>query len=134
MPPATTAFQDRFARPLAILTLVYALVLVLATHFPRPEELLGPDPPSDKTLHFVAYATLGLLAAATLAARGWSPRPLGTLAAGLAVFAAVDEVTQPLFGRSADIWDWACDLIGLAAGIGVVLLARPLLGRRSPAD
>jgi VanZ family protein len=125
MPPADPAGWSRLSRPLALLTFAYTLVLVVATHYPKPEELLGPNPPSDKTLHFVAYGLLGLLAAATLAATGrWSLRTVGALAAGLAVFAVLDEATQPAFGRTADVWDWAYDLIGLAAGIAVVAVAR----------
>ena len=53
----------------------------------------------------------------------------------LALFAAADEITQPLFGRFADILDWAYDELGLVAGIGAVtaaaLLIRPVVIRRS---
>ena len=53
----------------------------------------------------------------------------------LAVFAALDEVTQPWFGRAVDGFDWLADLAGLAVGIGVVVL---FMSRRaapaSPAD
>lgn len=129
MPAAAPDPWRRFARPLAVLTAGYVLVLLFATHYPRPEELLGPKPPSDKTLHFLAYATLGILAAATLAAAGrWAWRGVASLAVGLAIFAGLDELTQPAFGRSAELLDWGYDLIGLAVGIGLVALAR---GRRS---
>jgi len=128
MPSADNALRSRFARPLALLTLAYTVVLVGATHYPKPEDLLGPDPPSDKTLHFIAYGLLGLLAAATLAAVGrWSLRAVAGLFIALAVFAALDEATQPAFGRAADVWDWAYDLIGLSAGIVVVAVVQPSL-------
>ncbi len=128
MPSADHVLPGRFTRPLGLLTVAYTIVLVVATHYPKPEDLLGPDPPSDKTLHFIAYGLLGLLAAATLAAAGrWSLRTVGVLAAGLAVFAALDEATQPAFGRAADVWDWAYDLIGLIAGIIVVAVVQPSL-------
>ena len=123
----------RLARPLAAVTVAYTLVLVFATHYPRPEELLGPNPPSDKTLHFAAYGLLGLFVAATLAAGGrWSRASAGRLLVALAAFAALDEATQPLFGRSAEPLDWVCDVIGIATGIAVVALVRRWLESRSP--
>lgn len=109
-------------RPLVALTAGYTVALVFATHYPEPEQLLGPNPPSDKTLHLLAYGGLGLLAAAVFAASGrWSPQRLAGLATGLAAFAAIDEATQPWFGRSAEPLDWVYDLIGLAAGIVVIV-------------
>jgi len=112
----------RFLRPLAGLTAAYTGVLVFATHYPKPEQLLGTNLPSDKTLHFLAYGALGLLAAALVAVSGrWSARRVAALAAGLAAFAAIDEVTQPWFGRSAEPLDWVYDLIGLAAGITAIV-------------
>jgi VanZ family protein len=131
MPPADTPLPGRFARPLTMLTVAYTLVLVLATHYPKPEDLLGPDPPSDKTLHFIAYGVLGVLAMAALAARGHrSLRAAAMLLLWLATLAAVDEATQPLFGRTAELWDWVYDLIGLTAGVAVVAIALGTTARR----
>jgi len=123
--------RRRFVRPLAAATGVYALVLVFATHYPRPEELLGPNPPSDKTLHFLAYGALGMAVATTLAASGrWSPRAAMIALGALAVFAVIDEVTQPLFSRQAEPLDWVYDVIGLTVGIAVVAAAHTWLGRQ----
>lgn len=106
---------------LGLTTAAYTLVLVLATHYPKPEELLGRHAPSDKTLHFMAYGVLGLLAAATVAAwRGWTIRDGLRLAAALAAFGAIDEMTQPFFSRAADPLDWVYDLIGIACGLAAV--------------
>lgn len=125
--------RRRWAGPLAGLTAAYTLVLVFATHYPRPEEFLGPNPPSDKTLHVAAYGLLGLFMAATLAAAGrWSRASAGLLLVVLAAFAALDEATQPLFGRNAEPLDWVSDVIGVAAGIAVVALVRRWLESRSP--
>jgi VanZ family protein len=125
MPVAASDSGRPLARPLAALSAAYGLVLLLATHYPKPEDLLGPDPPSDKMLHFLAYGLLGLLAAAALAAAGrWSPGSVASLAVGLAIFAALDELTQPAFGRTAEPLDWVWDLIGLAVGIALVAAAR----------
>lgn len=132
MPAADLALR-RFLRPLAAVTAAYTALLVFATHYPRPEDLLGPNPPSDKTLHLLAYGVLGLLAAAVAVVAGrCGPRNVAVLAVGLAAFAAIDEVTQPWFGRAAEPLDWVSDLIGLAAGITVVVVVNAMLGLSSP--
>jgi VanZ family protein len=106
---------------LDVVAVAYLGVLVYATHHPAPQKLLGPTPPSDKLLHLIAYTVLGGLVAAALAARGgWSVRSGVMLLLVLALFAALDEVTQPLFGRWADRLDWAYDGIGLSIGIAAV--------------
>ena len=93
--------------------------------------MLGPDPPSDKTLHFLAYGLLGLAVATTLAASGrWSLRAAIIALGTLAVFAVLDEVTQPWFGRQAEPLDWVYDLIGLTVGIAVVAAVHTWLGRQ----
>jgi VanZ family protein len=126
--PVTDSSLRRFFRPLVALTLAYTLALVFATHYPEPEKLLGPNPPSDKTLHVLAYGTLGLLTAGVLAVSGrWSPRSIAGMATGLAAFAAADEITQPWFGRSAEPLDWLCDLVGLAIGIGAIAALNAML-------
>ena len=110
------------ARLLAAGTVAYTAVLVFATHYPRPEELLARNPPSDKTLHFVAYAVLAAFSAATwLAARRTASRSIAPLAIALASFGAIDEITQPFFRRHADPLDWVYDCIGIAIGIAAVV-------------
>jgi VanZ family protein len=107
-------------RLFSLATAAYVGVLVYATHHPRPQELIGegPDVPSDKSLHVMAYFVLGLLSSATLAAwRRWTLGDVVALAVGLLVFGAADEATQPLFGRFADVADWFADCRGVLAGI-----------------
>ena len=106
------------ARLLQGLAFAYSVFLVIATHHPRPSDLFGHRLPGDKTLHVAAYTMLGLLVAAVAAARGgWSIRQAALIMAGLAVFAACDEFTQPWFGRDGDPLDWVCDCLGIAAGV-----------------
>lgn len=127
-PPAASPL----ARLLALATAAYVCVLVYATHHPRPQELIGEGPgtPSDKALHLWAYSVLGLLSAATLAAwRPWTIRAAAALTAGLCVFGAADEITQPLFGRYADFRDWIADCGGSA--VGVLAIAAMLAAARS---
>jgi hypothetical protein len=65
-----------------------------------------------------AYAVLlvGLLAAGSaLNWRQWFPIVL----AAIALFALLDESTQPMFGRAAEPFDWVADVIGAAIGLVV---------------
>jgi len=110
----------------------YGLILLIATHLPADNVeflvraadygLLELDP--DKLLHMAAYGVLGLLAALAYGGR-WQTLSTAaiTLFALLAAWGAVDEVTQPLFGRSADTNDWVYDLIGSLIGLAAGLAA-----------
>lgn len=121
-PPPVTIRNPWIARLLATATAAFTALLVVATHYPRPEELLGPNPPSDKTLHLVAYGLLAALATATwLTSPRLAGRSIGGLAVALAVFGGLDEATQPFFRRSAEPLDWLYDCIGIAIGIGAVM-------------
>lgn len=120
------------ARLLAVVTTGYAAALVWATHHPKPQEFLGKNPPSDKLLHVAAYAILGTLVAATLAASGrLSPRVGLRAVAALAAFGILDEATQPLpwFRRTADPLDWVFDLAGIVLGIAAVAAVVAAAGR-----
>lgn len=109
------------ARGSVLVLLIYWLVLVTATHIPKVPEPLGFRP-SDKLVHFAAYALLGALVAFVFAQYR---RPSWWTAAGLllalTIHGALDEATQPLFGRHADVADWGADTIGAALGIGLVM-------------
>lgn len=134
-PPESAPAPRWLATALALATAAYAIALVWATHYPRVERLIGPNAPPDKALHAYAYAGLALLSAATLAASGgWTLRRVAVLAAGLALFGVVDELTQPLFSRDAEWFDWLCDCLGIATGIAPVaalVVVSRLLTRRT---
>lgn len=126
--PVDVVEEPAWHRParlgIAFATAAYTAVLVFATHYPKPEKLVGGRLPSDKLMHFVAYGVLGGLAAATLVAYG--RRDSGTLArmvVALAIAAIFDEITQPIFGRAAEPLDWVCDCIGLAVGAAAVFVS-----------
>lgn len=119
-------------RLLAAATGAYTAVLLFATHHPKPGELVGELVHRDKTLHFTAYGLLGLLVAALIAVAGrLSLRAVVAAVVGLVAFAAADEVTQPLFGRSTELLDWVCDSAGIAAGFAAVTVAWAAARRRS---
>ncbi len=107
-----------------LLTLLAAGVVLGLTHIP------GEDIPRvlqvqylDKAEHVAAY---GLIAGFFLLSLTRPIRPAVLLIglATLAVLGALDEVTQPLVNRFASIWDYACDLIGIAIPSMVFLFGR----------
>ena len=121
-------------------TLLYALVLEVATHWPYDPAgylrimLRTERPPSDKTLHFIAYAILAALLWTCLRLRATaSLRATAWVIAVIAVWAAVDEATQPFFYRAAEPLDWVYDLVGAALGCAVAMLVDRLLFPRSRA-
>lgn len=119
--------RGHIAKLLAAGSLAYTGFLVFMTHYPKPQELLGKDLPPDKLLHFLAYGVLGMLVTAAVVTRSrWSWRTAAITAVALAGFAAIDEVTQPFFGRDAEPLDWVWDVVGLMAGLAAVAVARRL--------
>lgn len=105
----------------------YAVLLTVATHVPDVNpaylaplgkvSLLQPD----KTLHLVAYGVLGALAGLAFA-RGRPVAVFIRLVLVLACWAVIDELTQPFFRRTADVWDWGHDVAGLVIGLSCVAL------------
>jgi len=106
----------------------YWLTLLVATHLPKQVAGL-PTNQADKLIHFAAYAVLAwLLAMAWQASVGrLNARHLKLVWLAVVFFGAIDEVTQPLVGRTASVADWLAD----AAGAVVGLLVFGLWQRRS---
>lgn len=97
----------------------YWLLMFTATHVPKIPRELEPKI-SDKWQHYVAYAGLGVLLAAWWSLRrrlAWGAA-FGLLAVA-ALYGAFDEITQPLFGRDAELLDWRADVIGAATGLAL---------------
>jgi VanZ family protein len=117
---------------LQILLAVYWLFAVVMTHVPKPPPM-GPEV-SDKLIHFLAYGLLGGLLFLTM----WAVRPgmryMPVIVLGiLVVYGAVDELTQPLFGRAAAFDDWVADCAGAAVAVVVLGVVRQAVNRRTPA-
>jgi len=95
-----------------------------ATHTPAPHL---PDLPDikDTTMHAVGYLVLAGMFALVLASRGLPGVARVTIVlCVLLSYAALDELTQPYFNRTADINDWLADSIGTiiaAAAVETVL-------------
>ena len=84
-----------------------------------PLEAPPPVPEgSDKLVHFIAFAALAFPLART--------GRLGLVAVfiGASAFGGAIELIQPSFNRSADVNDWAADVIGVLLGIAGGLLYR----------
>ena len=100
---------------------VYVLVALCLTHMPKPPTELTANF-RDKTLHSVGYFLYGgvLYCAAGLSFPRFRWLTL-TVVLGLAIWAALDEITQGYFHRDPDVLDWLADMRGVL--VAVVLLS-----------
>ncbi|REK10876.1 MAG: VanZ family protein [Planctomycetota bacterium] len=126
----TEAQETNWSKRLSVAVLgVYWLVLATATHVPQIEPPLGVQP-SDKVEHVAAFGLLAVLLALAwshFTAMTW--RSYAAILAVIAVYGAVDEITQPLTRRNADVMDWLADVTGAIAGLAVFAIARRLRAR-----
>lgn len=101
---------------------VYWLSLLIATHIPGNIQSFQPSI-NDKVAHFFTFALLGALLTLTWAVPSGRLKLRHLLWAWLvlAVYGIIDECTQPLVSRSAEMWDWVADVTG--AGLGILLAA-----------
>ena len=101
---------------------VYWLLLLVGTHLSWESEpsiaLL-----SDKVLHFAGFAGLALLLAWMLSFRSELTKTRAVIVVVICgLYGAIDELTQPLSGRSCEFNDWLADLAGAAAGVAMFCL------------
>lgn len=120
------------ARLRALLTALCVVAFVIAfagTHLPGPQ--VGTVGGPDKLLHALGYLCLGASLALALAARLASARVRVAWCCGvLTVYAALDELTQPLVGRDASLGDWLADVAGLLLSVVLVEVAVLPIARR----
>ena len=119
--------RPRPGRAWAILSLaLYWILLFVGTHLP-PKHVQGTQV-SDKLLHVLAYAGLAFLTAlsfvnlTTRSVLQWL-----TICSLLAIYAAIDELSQMYVGRSAEWADWIADFTGIVVGLVTCALARALV-------
>jgi VanZ family protein len=106
--------------PVALLA-GYWLLLFTGTHVP-PEFPGLPAEGWDKVVHFSSFAVLaGLLAIAVRSLWGrlpiWSAVVVWLIVVS---YAAGDEISQPFFRRTCDIYDWRADACGAAVGLALI--------------
>ena len=118
-------------RALSVLLCAYWVTLFTATHLthvPAVVEAHG----SDKAWHFVGYAGLTiLLAARTVSVRSLSTNVVVCILGIVALYGAIDEVSQIPVGRDAEIADWYADLAGAAVGMFLIGIICAVTGRLS---
>lgn len=101
----------------------YLLGLLLLTHIPAPPSVF--EGVSDKRLHFFAYLMLGGLGYTAAALSMPNVRGLPAIAIFIGgLLAMLDESTQPLFNRMADIHDWGADVMGVVVAVGFLSAVR----------
>ncbi len=108
----------RHSRTWALVFFLYWLAMFLATHLPMPKVESAPKN-TDKLVHFVMYAGFVFwLAFWQSANKPWNRTLCFWIFFAAVVYAGLDEILQiPLESRSADVWDFAMDLIGAVLGL-----------------
>ena len=98
-----------------------AIAILVVSHLPKG--VLPSFGIHYRVQHAVAY---GLLAALCLAATRGRGGLVGALLAvgAVAVVGAVDEATQPVFGRQCSVLDWLTDLGGACLAVAACLVIR----------
>ena len=127
--PQVARSLRRWAARARTLATIYLLVLFAATHIPF--ESHGGPSYADKVVHYAAYAALTVLVLL-----GWQLtigvlQPKHYFAVWLVgtLYAAMDEVTQIPVGRTADMNDWAADVLGIVTGLLVFRVAFAIFTR-----
>jgi VanZ family protein len=127
-------------RVLGLTIVIYLALMFAATHFKfRNVRLPHEELPIDKVIHFAMYLLLGFLAGAAVGLsrrasnrRGSVPWMHVLLLVILFGWAFFDELTQPMFGRTFEWFDWLSDLLGIVAGVGCFRLVLNVIRRRMP--
>jgi VanZ family protein len=120
---------DRYRRSATAVLVCYWLIMFTGTHWPHVSLQRYPQN-FDKVLHFTGYAGFGfLLAVWVTTRRTFGRRDFATAFAVIFVYAIVDEVTQPWFGRDCEFLDMVADWVGGLIGLGIFLLVRAFASR-----
>jgi len=96
------------------------IFLLTATHLPPSSPLLPDEVHNlDKVFHFTAYAILaGLIATVWQLKSGvLTARHLRWAWIAVAIFGALDEITQVAVDRDCNLGDWTTDVTGAAIGL-----------------
>jgi VanZ family protein len=111
-----------------ILCAAYWVALFTLTHLPRVPAV--GQRVQDKLAHFLAYGVLAgvLYLAMWASSSAWKRTSFFVLAVTL-LYGAMDEVTQPLVGRSCELYDWLADAAGAIVVVGIFASIRYLVER-----
>ena len=116
--------RERVARIALIALPVYAVLLAVATHYPRVR-IPGELPQGDKLAHFVAFGLLAWLWwRFWRALRPIGPRFVWVSGGALIAYAGLDEYLQQFVGRFTDAIDFAANAAGIVCVLAVLELRR----------
>lgn len=138
-----TYFEGRrMLRMLAAATLCYWIVMTILMHMPLTPRLKKPGPglPADKTVHFVLYGGLATALILTAEQRA-RVRPAtfpksrlvryGLVFVFCTVHGYLEELTQPLTGRTYDLSDFVADCLGASVAlVGCFVVGRIIAWRK----
>jgi hypothetical protein len=97
---------------------IYWIVLFIVSHIPIPQIVYRAQV-SDKWLHFLAYINLVFLLWFSISPDrkvSWRNRTAWLIVFGAIAYGGIDELIQPYFGRTKDVWDFAANVVGILAG------------------
>jgi VanZ family protein len=107
-------------------TLAFWGFIFVMTHI--PQQRLPGVRVNDKTAHLISYGVLAAMLYVTLwvsRPHDWSP--LWKIPLVLALYAAFDELTQPLVNRFAEFADWYADVAGAVIVVAALSLIRAIV-------
>jgi hypothetical protein len=112
----------RSARVLTVLCVIAWIGAFTATHVPLNRVLRDMEfRPSDVWLHMVGYFGLTTIFLLTMFARRWRRyRRLVTILHVIPIYGVIDELTQPLVGRTAAVTDWLANIAGMILAIALI--------------
>ncbi|MHC5191269.1 MAG: VanZ family protein, partial [Planctomycetota bacterium] len=95
---------------------IYWPVIFWLTHIPVPD-VARQSGMSDKTMHVLAFFVLAFLvwfAVCPYQKARWNRLKVWVVLATVIAYAAIDEYLQGFIpGRSADVWDFVADTVGV---------------------
>ncbi len=102
---------------------LYTLALLTATHWPGLT-VHGPIDRTDLVIHVGVFFVWTCLLFGTqwiaTGGCGCFKRQIAWVFVAGVCFAAFDELTQPIFNRIADPWDFGADAVGVAVACGMI--------------
>lgn len=123
--PAVIERSRRVARPWRIVFVVYALALMVATHWPALDLTTTEYPATDKIIHLYAFAGLTVLLWLTRWMRSWP-----VLLVIVSAWAILDEWSQglPILERTYSWMDVIASELGVLVAAVWIIAVRPLGG------
>jgi len=101
---------------------VYWLAVFVATHLPI-HDLGARTGMSDKAMHLLAYLGLVFFAWAAVSPNrkvNWVNTKVWILLVVIVWYGVADEILQGFVGRSAEVLDFAANMVGVLAGLGIL--------------